>query len=136
MKQSIKPVIWGPHGWKFMHYVTMGYPDNPNPSDKQNYKEFFMSLRNILPCAKCAQNYKKNLNEYPIDNHLESRDNLVKWLIDIHNKVNLETGKEIIPYEEALSLYTKAETPLLIDYCFKLSVLLIILYFLYLILKK
>jgi len=138
MKQSIKPVIWGPHGWKFMHYVTLGYPDNPSQSEKQNYKDFFMSLQTILPCAKCAQNYKQNLSEYPIDNHLESRDHLVKWLIDIHNKVNLETGKEIIPFEEALDLYTTEELPFnkIMDHCFKLSVLAIILYFLYLILKK
>ena len=135
MKQSIKPDIWGPHGWKFMHYVTLGYPDHPTHNDKQNYKNFFQSLQNVLPCAKCAQNYKKNLNESPIDNNLETRDHLVKWLIDIHNKVNLETGKSEIPYEEALSLYTNEQTPML-EYCFKLSVLVIILYFLYKLLEK
>jgi len=140
MKKSIKPAIWGPHGWKFMHYVTLGYPDNPTPSDKQNYKDYFISLQMILPCAKCAQNYKRNLSEYPIDNYLESRDHLVKWLIDIHNKVNLETGKEIVPLEEALSLYMSgtndSNDSKSLDYCFKLAVLIIILYFLYLILKK
>ena len=134
MTKSVKPDIWGPYGWKFMHYVALGYPDLPTHNDKQNYKNFFASLQNVLPCAKCAQNYKQNLSELPIDNHLESRDHLVKWLIDIHNKVNLETGKSEIPYEEALSLYTNGDVSLqsLIDYCFKLSVLVIILYFLYL----
>ena len=85
MTQSIKPVIWGSHGWKFMHYVTLGYPDMPTQNDKLNYKNFFTSLQNILPCAKCAQNYKQNLSELSIDNHLQTRDHLVKWLIDIHN---------------------------------------------------
>ena len=135
MKQSVKPDIWGSHGWKFLHYVTLGYPDDPTHNDKQNYKNFFQSLQNVLPCQKCAQNYKKNINELPIDNHLQTRDHLVKWLIDIHNKVNLETGKSEIPYEEALSLYTNEQTPML-EYCFKLSVLVIILYFLYKLLGK
>lgn len=135
MSKSVKPDIWGAHGWKFMHYVTLGYPDNPTHNDKMNYKNFFTSLQNILPCTKCALNYKQNLVESPIDPHLDNRDHLVKWLINIHNKVNLETGKAEVPYEEALSFYTNGSQHL-IDYCFKLSVLVIILYFLYIILKK
>ena len=41
MKDSIKPNIWGPHGWKFLHYVSLGYPENPTPEDKINYKNFY-----------------------------------------------------------------------------------------------
>ena len=41
MKNSIKPNIWGPFGWKFMHYVSFGYPDKPTTQDKQNYKNFY-----------------------------------------------------------------------------------------------
>ena len=135
MKRSIKPKIWGPHGWKFMHYVSLGYPDNPTESDKQNYKNFYTSLQHILPCAKCAYNYSHNLKKYPIDNHLGSRDTLVRWVIDIHNQVNTELNKKEYTYEEALSLYTE-EPPKFGDYCFKIIVLVIILYFLYQILKK
>ena len=56
-KLSIKPIIWGPHGWKFMHYVSLGYPNNPSEEDKKNYKTFYTSLQHILHCAKCAHNY-------------------------------------------------------------------------------
>tara|TARA_B100000035_G_C20760220_1_gene447948 strand:- start:40 stop:447 length:408 start_codon:yes stop_codon:yes gene_type:complete len=135
MKRSIKPKIWGPHGWKFMHYVSLGYPDNPTESDKQNYKNFYTSLQHILPCAKCAYNYSHNLKKYPIDNHLGSRDTLVRWVIDIHNQVNTELNKKEYTYEEALSLYTE-EPPKFGDYLFKIIVLVIILYFLYQVLKK
>ena len=135
MKRSIKPKIWGPHGWKFMHYVSLGYPDNPTESDKQNYKNFYTSLQHILPCAKCAYNYSHNLKKYPIDNHLGSRDTLVRWVIDIHNQVNTELNKKEYTYEEALSLYTE-EPPKFGDYLFKIIVLVIILYFLYQLLKK
>ena len=135
MKNSIKPKIWGPHGWKFMHYVSLGYPDKPSESDKMNYKQFYYSLQNILPCEKCAQNYKHNLLKYPIDNHLVYRDTLVKWVIDIHNQVNKELGKKEYDYNEASQLYVTEDKPIL-DYCFKLSVLVIILIFLYYLLKK
>ena len=137
MKKSIKPAIWGPHGWKFLHYVSLGYPNSPSYEDKSNYKQFYHSLQHVLPCEKCAMNYKQNLVKLPIDNHLESRDSLVKWVIDIHNLVNNELGKEKVSYEEALDLYTNESiNSKSLDYCFKLAVLIIILYFLYLILKK
>ena len=136
-KASIKPSIWGPHGWKFMHYVSLGYPSKPTEEDKRNYKAFYTSLQHILPCAKCAHNYSHNLIKYPIDNHLSSRDTLVRWVIDIHNQVNNEIGKKEYTYEEALSLYTSGEdTKVFGDYCFKIIVLVIILYFLYQVLKK
>ena len=135
MNNSIKPAIWGPHGWKFLHYVSLGYPVNPSHEDKSNYKNFYHSLQYVLPCEKCAMNYKQNLVKLPIDNHLENRDSLVKWVIDIHNLVNNELGKDKVEYEEALSLHINEESKL-VDYCFKGAVLIIILYFLYQILRK
>jgi len=132
---SLKPDIWGPGGWKFIHYVSLGYPDKPSTVDKQNYKNFYTSLQHILPCGKCAENYSLNLKNYPIDSHLGSRDTLVKWTIDIHNQVNNELNKKELNYDEALSLYTN-ESSDTGDYCFKLAVLIIILYFLYLVIKK
>ena len=130
MSQNIKPSVWGPHGWKFMHFVSLGYPDTPSQEDKRQYKEFYESLQHILPCGACAQNYKLNLQRTPIDNSLDSRDTLIKWVIDIHNRVNQETGKKTLIHEEALNLYLKQQNPLF-DYGFKLLVLVILLVFLY-----
>ena len=118
-----------------MHYVSLGYPNNPTENDKLNYKTFYTSLQHILPCAKCANNYSHNLIKYPIDNHLGSRDTLIRWVIDIHNQVNNETNKKEYTYEEALDLYMKDYSNYG-NYCFKLIVLIIILYFLYQVLKK
>ena len=134
MKNSIKPELWGPNGWKFMHYISFGYPDNPTDKDKTLYKNFYYSLQDVLPCDKCANNYKKNLIDYPIDNHLGNRDELIKWVIDIHNMVNKELDKSQLNYDDAIELYSKTNDPIL-DYIFRILVLIIILYFLYIILK-
>ena len=133
--KSIGPNIWGPHGWKFMHYVSLGYPQEPTENDKRYYKDFYTSLQNVLPCETCQGNYIKNLSELPIDNALQSRDSLVKWVIDVHNKVNSESNKKELGYDEAIQLYLTDENPVL-EYCFKILVLIIILYFLYRVLKK
>ena len=134
MSQNIKPSVWGPPGWRFMHYVSLGYPEKPSDSEKQQYKVFYESLQHVLPCHTCAQNYKENLKEMPIDDALGSRDSLVKWVIDIHNKVNVETGKKTLEYQEALDLYLKQQSPLL-EYGFKVLVLLIVLLVLYYLMK-
>jgi len=135
MKRSLKPSIWGPYGWKFMHFVSLGYPDNPTSDDKRNYKEFYNSLQGVLPCERCAINYKQNIIDSPIDGHLDNRDALVKWVVDIHNTVNNELQKDQIGYEDAVNLYLNEESHVL-EYCFRLTVLAMILYFIYIIMKK
>jgi hypothetical protein len=85
----VKSNIWGKHAWKFMHYVTMGYPENPTEEHKNNYKNFFISLKYVLPCSICAKHYEENLEKLPLtDQVLSNRNNLIKWGIDLHNMVN------------------------------------------------
>jgi hypothetical protein len=102
---AITPDIWGPHGWKFMHYVALAYPVKPTADQKIQYKTFFESIQNILPCGLCSHNYKKHLKELPIDDSvLESNITLLKWTIDMHNKVNVENGKREYTSEEVVNL--------------------------------
>ena len=104
-KPNIGPQVWGPHGWQFIHYITLGYPNNPTFVQKQNYKNFFLSLSNVLPCSICAAHYNENIIKYPLtDEILSSRRNLTFWAIDIHNLVNEFNGKPILNYDDALKL--------------------------------
>ena len=134
-KQVITPEIWGPHGWKFLHYLSFGYPDNPTTEDKNNYKTFFLSLQHVLPCSICAKHYSDNLVQYSLDEALQNKDSLIRWVIDIHNQVNTELNKKEYTYIEALDLY-KSSMPDIQTYTFKIIVLLILLGFLYLVIKK
>ena len=38
---------WGPGGWIFLHSITFNYPLEPTDLDKNNYKIYFNSLKNI-----------------------------------------------------------------------------------------
>lgn len=102
----MNPKFWGPHGWYFLHSITMHYPKNPSEQEKHIYFNFFKSLENVLPCEKCAYHYSKNLEKLPLEPALESRDTLVRWLISVHNEVNKETGKREYTYEEVIDEYT------------------------------
>lgn len=101
----MNPEVWGPSAWLFLHTVTLNYPNNPTIYDKQFYKNFFMSLNNVLPCDWCSKNYSLHLAKYPIDNYLNSKKDLVTWLILIHNEVNKIFEKKTLNYEEVIKIY-------------------------------
>lgn len=99
------PEVWGPSTWIFLHTITLNYPHNPTMYDKQYYKNFFINLHYILPCEWCSNNYKQHLQKYPIDNYLNTKKNLVQWLINIHNEVNIIFNKNTIDYSEFINIY-------------------------------
>lgn len=99
----MKPEVWGPHAWIFLHSITLEYPDYPTGEDKRNMSNFMNSLKYVLPCEKCRINFENHLEQYPLTNDiLSSKSNLIKWLIDIHNSVNKMNNKRVLSYEESL----------------------------------
>lgn len=80
--------FWGPSGWKLLHLITYGYPENPTYQDKQTYGLFFNSLKYILPCKYCRKSLVKFYKQLPVEEHIKSKDTLTNWFYLIHNKVN------------------------------------------------
>jgi hypothetical protein len=102
---AIGPDEWGVHGWKFIHHIALGYPNEPTDNDKNNYKSFFLLIGDVLPCYICSNHYKQNLLTHPLtDNVLSNKINLINWTIDMHNEVNKINGKKIYSYNEAINL--------------------------------
>jgi hypothetical protein len=105
---NMNPKIWGRHIWKSLHLISLGYPSKPEIKDKKDYYAFFMNVGNVLPCETCRNNYYKHLKELPLDDAvMSSKEALVKWVIDLHNIVNRDLGKKIIPYPDALILISE-----------------------------
>jgi hypothetical protein len=97
--------VWGPKLWFSLHSITFTYPYNPSSEDKKTVSDFFVSLKDVLPCTACQTNYKKNLADFPIK--LDSRKELVYWLINLHNNVNKETGKKKWSYKDVIRKYER-----------------------------
>ncbi len=129
---NISPTIWGPHGWKFLHYVTFSYPENPTNEDKENYKFFFNSVGTILPCFTCRENYKNHLKKFPLDNNtLKTQFNLVSWLINVHNEVNKIHGEKIFSYNEVLNIYFPKKVDYSRYYPLILFVIIVLIWIIY-----
>lgn len=97
----IDPSVWGPLLWKTIHIVALAYPARPTPDDVLAYRAFFVALGDVIPCCKCRDNYKRHLQELPIDAGLAGRDDLFAWTVSLHNIVNAETGKPQFPTQDA-----------------------------------
>ena len=101
------PNIWGRQLWYSLHIITFNYPNNPTNNDKNNYKNFFYSLINVIPCNYCKHNLKIHMKTLPLENALHNKIALVKWLFNIHNLTNKHLNKKIFTYEQFISKYTK-----------------------------
>jgi hypothetical protein len=99
------PQLWGPQLWYVLHIISMSYPKEPTEYTKRAYHDFFNNLKDVLPCEICKKHYSKFIMEYPVTPHLDTRENLVKWVIQIHNFVNLELGKPVMDVETVIALY-------------------------------
>lgn len=80
---------WGPEGWIFFHSIPFYYAiTNPRPKQKDQVKEFYTLLKDILPCKYCRQSYEKFLEEVPIYDYLDGFILLFTWTYIMHNLVN------------------------------------------------
>jgi len=105
------PAIWGPPAWKFLHLLTLNYPNSPSFEDKYKYKEFIIALQRILPCYTCSQHFEKKIKETNFNDILKSRESLFEWFVDVHNDVNKQNNKKQWSYMEVYKNLQHSSTP-------------------------
>jgi hypothetical protein len=81
--------VWGPSQWHMLHTISFNYPTNPTEEQKNNYRNFILSLENVLPCGACRKNLKNNLKNYPLTmNHMKNRNTFSRYIYNLHEIVN------------------------------------------------
>jgi hypothetical protein len=104
---KLPPSVWGPLFWHTIHIVAIGYPQNPSYGHKRAAKEFIESLAFLIPCAVCREHYQRNLEKFPITPHLDRREDLFRWTIQLHNEVNALLGKPRVLESEVVEYYRR-----------------------------
>ena len=99
--------VWGPSQWHVLHTMSFNYPVVPTPKDKRNYRNYILSLQNVLPCGKCRDNLRKNFKKLPLMiKHMKSRHTFSKYIYDLHELVNKMLGKKSgLSYEQVRNTY-------------------------------
>lgn len=94
-KINFIPSVWGSSAWKFLHCVALSYPENPTAKQKNDYKNFFLSLDKILPCETCAKHFLENKKKHNINNYLSGPHKLFSWTVLIRNEVQLTLNRPL-----------------------------------------
>lgn len=101
--------IWGSPGWVFGHSITFGYPLKPTEEQKRRYKNYFISLGDVLPCKFCRESYQKFIvsGETTLtDAVMENRETLTRWFYKVHEAVNRKLEVDYgITYEDVVQKY-------------------------------
>ncbi len=102
-KVSKSKFHWGTHLWAYIHTITIV---DGNDVIKRN-KHVISKLKAIadtILCEKCETMYRKYLIKLA---HIDPRTPmaLFYWSVDLHNAVNAELGKELISYQQAMSIW-------------------------------
>jgi len=98
-KINFQPTIWGGAAWKFLHTVALAYPANPTAAHKSDYRNFFLSIGNVLPCETCSGNFQEHIKKHNIDNYLGHPHDLFEWTVLIRNEVQIKLGKPLLNAE-------------------------------------
>ena len=110
----IDPRLWGPATWDAIHYIAAGYPAVPSPDVAARYRAFYTAIGYVLPCT-CAANYRRHMEEIPIDPFLErggmEEGSLFDWTVRMHGLVNIEQGRRPWTLERAVKRYTPPQPP-------------------------
>lgn len=101
--------IWGPHLWESLNSIVFGYPINPTKEQKENYKNWLIGIEHILPCKYCRESYSKFVRSgYSelTEESLKNRENLCKWIYNIHNRINEKLGVDYkLTFKEFICKY-------------------------------
>ena len=105
---NIKPSWWGSSVWQTIYSIVAVYPQNPDIEQKNAIKNFFISLKHLLPCNSCRESYNKFIEENDTnvnnDKNFNSRDNLIKFVYSLRNKVNAKLDNN---YNVSLNYFKK-----------------------------
>ena len=94
------PPSFGSYVWAILHMTSLNYPAAPTQGEREKMATLINSLLQNLPCPLCASHAVQYAEEHPLA--LDSRDDLVLYMIQFHNSVNERTGKRVLPVAEAM----------------------------------
>jgi len=110
-EKSFDPTVWGPHYWFFLMTLAVSYPLKANETTKKKYYDFITNLPLFIPHPSIGNNFSKLLDKYPVSPYLEGKDSFLKWVHFIHNKINVEIGKDEQTLTESLDIYYELYKP-------------------------
>lgn len=95
--------LWGPCTWIFFH-TLVAHVNNNNSSIIHKIIQAIKLICKHLPCPVCREHATETLNKYSLYQRIKTKEDLVKWVYEFHNIVNIKLNKPIFDYSN-ISIY-------------------------------
>jgi len=100
--KNTNPAVWGPHVW-FILEMTVSQLEPENETLTNHILMQFVSLMETIPCENCRVHYNNFVQENPIENALQSKTSLARWIYNCKTSVNRRISKPNIPFVRYLA---------------------------------
>jgi len=93
-RDNFDPSFWGPLTWQLLYINALSYPfSNPTLTVRTHFGMYFNSLQTVLPCQKCREGVKRFLKDRPVEKHLGSKVELLRWVTALYNNKRPDGSK-------------------------------------------
>jgi hypothetical protein len=92
--------------WYSLHWLSFNYPVVPGADDKQQIMNLTSKMmKDGINCLRCKYHFTTWNNKHPIKNYNHSREELIKWYVDLHNDINTRNNKPVFTMNEVKNKY-------------------------------
>ena len=99
----MKKAVWGPATWKLLHCMVLKVK-HIEPQQLIDLKNTIMRIVSNLPCPYCTAHALSNIASSNFKT-IQNINDLKLFMFQFHNKVNQQTNKPLITYDQHLPLY-------------------------------
>lgn len=97
---------WGPGAWNTLHTFAHRAPLRLGDSDAREWKHFLTLFADRLPCPTCRKHFGAYIAEHVTDTTFNTRQEIVIFLNNAHNDVNVRLGKRTWTLDEHNRVYS------------------------------
>jgi len=109
---------WGNITWALFHTLAEKINENEFHNIKNNVISFIKHTCNNLPCPMCSNHAIKTLEKASID-LIKTKADLIEFLRQFHNIVNVRTEKPIVEKEFVITYYKNLDLVIIINHFIK-----------------
>ena len=96
---------WGPAAWNTLHTFAFSLPETITEEDDEAFRAFLSRFGMYLPCQKCSLHFQEYVQHTLADRHFKRREEVIEYLNDFHNAVNVRNGKRPFSLKEHMRVY-------------------------------
>lgn len=103
--------------WNCLHYFSYNYPNYPSNLDKHQIEILFKIMSTTgIKCPRCRNHFSSWISKYDIRNYYNSRNDLIRYFINLHNNVNKNNNKKTLSLNEVNHIYLNFDSNYLKKY--------------------